>query len=131
MAKLKCYYAHMMISYGSTIEAEDVAMLEGLGFEVINPNHPRTAIACKSFVAMYGNSRVMEFFADIVADCDLLAFRSLPSGEILSGISAEIQEAIKCDIPVIELPCSLNKRMQEYPETKQYLTELGFYKIKI
>jgi hypothetical protein len=131
MSKLKCYYAHTMVSYGSTIEAFDIAVLENLGFEVINPNSPEIKKGCEEFTLKHGKASVMEYFADIVSNCDLLAFRSLPSGEILSGISAEIQEAIRCDIPVIELPCSLDKRMQEYPETKQYLIELGFYKHRV
>jgi hypothetical protein len=117
-----------MLSYDSSIEARDVKVLEDLGFEVINPNTPDLQEACNKYINKYGRNRVMEYFKEIIFHCDLLAFRSLPEGKILSGVSVEISEAILCDIPVIELPCSLEDRMMHYPETKQYLTEIGFYK---
>ncbi len=126
---MRCYYAHTMVSYGSTIEKQDLELLEKLGFEVINPNSPEISKGCKNFIDNYGKHRVMDYFYDIVAECDIVAFRGLPSGEILSGISAELMAAKENNIPIIELPCNLTNRMQEYPETKKYLTELGFYKI--
>jgi hypothetical protein len=48
---------------------------------------------------------------------------------VISSQSAVVMEAQENDIPIIELPCNLTNRMQVYPETKKYLTELGFYKI--
>jgi len=125
--KLKCYYAHTMVSYGSTIEKQDIETLEELGFEVINPNTPEYQEQCQEYVLEYGD--VMDFFGAIVMSCDILAFRSLPNNDILSGISFEIDKAIQYKIPVIELPCALKERMMTYPETKQYLIELGHYKI--
>ena len=128
MSKLKCYYAHTMISYGSTIEAQDVTVLKFLGFEVINPNSPEIKKGLNEYLQV--RSKTMDYFCDIIHDCDLVVFRALPDGTILSGIAAEVQYASDQNIPIIEIPCSLKKRMQEYPETKQYLTELGFYKVK-
>ena len=129
MGKLKCYYAHTMLSYNSTIEKQDVELLETLGFEVINPNQSKHQIGCKEYAAKHGWDKVMDYFKKVIEEeCDMVAFRSLPDGQILSGVAAEIQHAVSINYPVIELPCSINKRSQEYPETKQYLTEIGFYK---
>lgn len=128
MRKLKCYYAHTMVSYGSTIEQMDIELLESLGFEVINPSSPDIAQGCKDYVFNNGASNVMSYFKDIIDTCELVAFRALPNGDILSGIAAEVEHAIVAGIQVIELPSSVRKRMMDYPATKQYLIELGHYK---
>lgn len=129
MGRLKCYYAHTMISYDSTIEQKDIAMLEEMGFEVLNPNSDEIKKGFDQFLKFHDRSESMEYFKKVVESCDLVAFRALPDGTILSGVAAEVAHALKEKMPVIEIPCSLKKRMQEYPETKEYLTELGFYKI--
>jgi len=126
---IQCYYAHTMTSYNSTIEKQDIELLEQLGFEVINPNQEKYAIGCKNYADLHGWDKVMDYFCNIIRDdCDMVAFRSLPNGQILSGVAAEVAFALKIQIPVIELPCSLNTRFMAYPETKQYLIELGHYK---
>jgi len=131
MEKLKCYYAHTMTSYGSTIEKIDVELLEKLGFEVVNPNQPSFQTGCEAYAKKYGWDKVMDYFKKVISEeCDMVAFRSLPNGQILSGVAAEVDHAVTIGLPVIELPCSLKKRMLDYPETKQYLIELGHYKWK-
>lgn len=55
--KLRCYYAHTMTSYGSTIEQQDVELLESLGFEVINPNQKKYQDGC-----LHGWCRFTYFF---------------------------------------------------------------------
>lgn len=131
MNKLKCYYAHTMTSYGSTIEREDISLLRDLGFEVINPSDTKYSEGCKAYSEKYGWDKVMDYFKKVISEeCDMVAFRSLPNGQILSGVAAEVQHAIQIGYPVIELPCSIKTRCMEYPETKQYLIELGHYKVK-
>lgn len=130
MHKLKCYYAHTMISYDSTIEQYDIKMLENLNFEVINPFDWVIYNGCREYVKQHGNENVMDYFKDIIDKCDLVAFRALPDGQILSGIAAEVSHARSRQLPIIELPCSLTDRMLDYPKTKEFLTELGFYKTK-
>lgn len=119
-----------MLSYGSTIEEQDIKTLESLGFEVINPSSKEIADGCNKFIELFGRERVMKYFSDIVLGCDVVAFRSLPSGEILSGIAYEIDVARVDGIPIIELPCNLKQRSLDYPTTKQMLIELGHYKTK-
>lgn len=130
MEKLRCYYAHTTTSYGSTIERKDVELLERLGFEVINPNQEKYALGCAMYAGKYGKDKVIDYFKVIIThDCDMVAFRSLPNGKISSGIAAEIAYARQINLPIIELPCSLDIRFMDYPETKQYLIELGYYKV--
>lgn len=128
MKKLKCYYAHPMMTYGSTIEEKDLNLLEQLGFEVINPNCEEHQEGCKLYALSHGVKNIMQYFEDIVKTCDVVAFRALPDGNILSGCAAEIQEANRLNLPVIELPRQLEKRFMNYPDTKQYLIESGHYK---
>ena len=128
MKKLKCYYAHTMTSYGSTIEEQDLELLKKLGFEIINPNTDKISKGVDKYIDFHGANKVMGYFEKIVAECDVIAFRSIPGGRLLSGVSAEVQIALELHMPIIELPCSLQTRMMDYPETKQYLIELGHYK---
>jgi len=128
MKKLKCYYAHAMITYNSAIEREDIALLIALGFEVINPNSEEIQNGCEMYKKVYGNALIMEYFNRTIDECDILAFRSLPSGEIPSGIAHEVKYAKSFNKPVIELPSNLTKRMLDYPTTKEILNQLGHYK---
>lgn len=130
MNKLKCYYAHGMLTYNSTIEEQDVKLLNFLGFEVINPNKKETQIACQQYAKVHGKDKIMDYFKLMVDDCDLVAFRGLPDNNLLSGVSIEIQHALDTNKPIIELPCSLTRRMLDYKLTKQYLTEVGYYKME-
>lgn len=130
MKKLVCYYAHTMTSYGSTIEASDIQLLESLGFDILNPSSEEIQLGLKEYIEKNGTANVMEFFRNVIYEkCDMLAFRSIPNGQILSGVAKEITYAQDLGLPIIELSCSIAKRSMEYPETKQYLIELGHYKI--
>ena len=110
MSKLKCYYAHPMLSYNSTIEQKDLILLEKLGFEVENPNQETHQKGCQDYAAKFGGDKVMDYFKLIVEDCELVAFRSMPNGEILSGVGVEVEHAININIPVIELPSNITRR---------------------
>ena len=126
---MKCYYAHCMLSYNSTIEEQDLKTLTKLGFDVVNPNTSVISAECEEYTKVNGKENVMIYFEGIVITCDVLAFRPLPDGSIPSGVAAEVRIALKWGIPVIELPCSIETRCMDYPKTKQYLTEIGFYKV--
>lgn len=130
MNKLKCYYAHSIISYNSTIEKQDVELLEFLGFKVINPNTEEVGKYLEFFVLLNGEENLMDYFKAIIDDCDLVAFRSMPDLNILSGVGVEIQHALDTNKPIIELPSALNNRIKDRTFTKQFLIELGYYKIK-
>jgi hypothetical protein len=127
--KKRCYYAHSMPSYGSVIEKKDVDFLESLGFEVINPSTADISFGCSEYREKFGNEHIMHYFTDIIDTCDIVAFRALPDGKILSGISAEIQHALKTNKGILELPNSIRARSMNYTDTKEYLLETGFYKI--
>lgn len=129
MSNLCCYYAHSMVSYNSTIERDDIELLERLGFYVDNPNQEKYRVECYEYTRKLGSASVMDYFCSLVELNDLLAFRALPDGTIPSGIAKEVAHAYLIGIPVIELPCSVEKRSMDYATTKEYFKELGHYKI--
>jgi hypothetical protein len=124
------YYAHTMLSYDSTIEAADVELLQRLGFQVINPGENHHQERLNTYIDAFGEQRQMGYFMRLIEECDALAFRALSDGTILSGIAKEIEKAQEMGIPVIELPCRIRQRSLDYPETKEFLYEIGFRKVK-
>jgi hypothetical protein len=113
----KVYYAHAISLYGTQQEQRDVATLEALGFEVINPN----SVECQQGYAVQG----MAYFARFAKECDLIAFRGLPDGDIPAGIAFEIKSFRDLNKPVIELPCSILRRTLDKDQTREYLLDCG------
>lgn len=115
MNKLKVYYAHPITLYGTPAETRDIATLEALGFEVVNPNTPELDAAYKE--------RGMEVFTPVVESCDALAFRSFPDGSIPAGVAQEIKVIHALNRPVIELPHMIGNRILSLENTRCYLAE--------
>lgn len=113
--KLKCYYAHCLAIYNTHQEKRDVKLLESLGFKVVNPNQ-------RKYQKIY-ETHGMLFFKKLAQKCDVIAFRSLPSGEVPAGVAAEIDCGVS--IPVIELPSGISRRTLTVNETREYLKEIG------
>lgn len=118
---LKCYYAHSLITYNSEIEVEDVELLNELGFQVINPNTPELQEECQENIYLENNDSVMEFFENVISNCNVLAFRSFRDGRIDSKVAAEIDAAYRSELPVIELPQNPESRYLSYNNSKPYL----------
>ena len=116
MGNLTCYYAHPMSLYGTRQERRDIAVLESLGFDVINPNTPEHAAASKG---------IMEYYCQLAVTCDVCAFRALPDGSIGAGVAKEIDDCMESEIPVIELPSCINRRTLTIQQTVDYLHECG------
>lgn len=123
MQKPKIYYAHSMHLYGTPQEARDIATLEGIGSEVLNPNSPEISKKLKKWIE--GGKNVMNFFDQYIKTCDLIAFRAYPDGTIGSGVAYEVKKAGEFGIPVIELPNLLESRYRSYEDTKVMLQLLG------
>lgn len=123
-----CYYAHPMSTYNSIIEAEDIELLEKLGFIVVNPNKESIQNGMNKFKLENPGANIMNYFGDIVQKCDVLAFRAAPGGKIVSGCAFEIEVATTKNIPVIELPTDLVSRFMSHLESKLYLKQIGHYK---
>jgi len=125
--KLKVYYAHFMGIYNTEQEKRDIELLESLGFEIINPNNK--SISERFGVLLdVGTPYLAAFnkvFGELVRDCDLLAFRSLPDGSISSGVYMEIEYAKDSLKPIIELPSRLTRRKLSKEETIEALKEFG------
>jgi len=63
---MKVYYAHCLTIFNRPQEARDVATLEALGFEVVNPN----SAECEAGYKASG----MEFFRKFTEECGAIAF---------------------------------------------------------
>jgi len=118
MKKLKVYYAHPMVFYGSQIEYDDIKTLEMMGFEVLNPNHPNNE------EAYHKRNKDFNLFLELVNSCDILAFRSIIN-KITIGVAKEIRFAETLGMPVIELPTITEDRILSKEETIKYFRPLN------
>lgn len=125
MIKKKVYYAHSVGSYDSVQEVRDVALLESLGFEVINPNNPNTQIEFNDNKDKGYEEAFDLVFGQMVRDCDLIAIRAQYDGLIGAGVAKEIEYAEAAGKPVIELPTAIYKRVATPEQTRAYLKEIG------
>lgn len=132
---MKCYYAHCQAIYDTPQEKRDIELLESLGFEVENPNTAKHKKEVKKMRDMFSpalgdttnqaSEMIMHYFADVVQECGVLAFRALPDGRIPAGIVTEMNVARNSAIPVIELPSGILKRSIGIEETREFLKEIG------
>lgn len=121
----KCYYAHSMHLYGKPQEERDIKSLIELGFHVINPSDSRIKEGLSKYKEENPDVNLMEYFYDIILDCDLVAFRAHPDLKIPSGVGGEISYATSRNIPIIEIPTLPSERYLSLNDTKYYLTLLG------
>ena len=113
---MNIYYAHCIAIYDTPQEERDINLLESLGFTVINPNQPEHQLMCKGMG--------MEYFLQLTARCDALAFRAIPGIGVPAGVAKEITLAHERGMPVIELPSLLGRSMS-IDDTREYLKECG------
>jgi len=113
----RCYYARAISLYGTPQSVRDIATLENLGFDVVDPDGAEHEKAYK----LCG----MRHFAELVKTCDVVAFRATPGGRIPAGVAHEIGIARDHGINVIELPSSVYSRTMNIDETREYLREVG------
>jgi hypothetical protein len=118
---MRIYYAHCMDIYNTLQEYRDIDLLESLGFNVINPN--KALHQERSESRKYANP--MEYFTELVSECDALAFRAIPGMGIPAGVYREIIQARTQGLPVIELPNSTATRKLSIDDTRVYLIESG------
>jgi hypothetical protein len=148
----RIYYAHCIAIYSTPQEDRDVAMLEEMGFEVINPNNPQMQERCDELKQRFKDGHLDGFFdahrgqqprltqfrdageaiMELIfkplispAKIDALAFRALPDGRIPAGVYLEVQCAREKLLPVIELPANLSGRQLSVESTREYLREIG------
>lgn len=113
----RAYYAHPLSLYGSEQEKRDVALIESMGYECLNPN----SVECDRGYQRYG----MEYFIDLVKSCRVLFFRGFPDCTIPVGIGQEIDYARQAEIPVLELPNAVSRRVLDVSATRETLREVG------
>jgi len=112
---MKVYFAHPVTDYGTAQETADIATLEGLGLEVVNP------AGNEDNYKKYG----MEFFLEMVDGCDALAFRPFVGGSIGAGVADEIIRATVAGMPIIELPADPIQRALNVVQTRRIIKSLS------
>jgi hypothetical protein len=142
VSQKKVYYAHSQALYDTPQEERDVALLEAMGFEVLNPNSPHIQEQYEAWVkAPHSSGQKMEIFRSFVVNCDVLAFRAHPSGGIPAGVAKEIGYALERTssaeehrnllyppvdpMPIFELPRMLGERTLSVEATRAWLMEVG------
>jgi nucleoside 2-deoxyribosyltransferase len=113
------YYAHPMNLYDTKQEQRDIETLEKIGFTILNPNQKIHQVECKK------REDVMDYFFELISDCDAIAIRSFPDGMLSAGVAAELDYAIRLGLPAIELPTGVSKRTLTIEQTRETLRELG------
>lgn len=117
----KAYYARCQSLYGTHQEGRDIALIEGIGYEVIPFPDQADILRLKKL-----NINVMELvFQPLVLKADILIFRALPHGPIPAGVGQEIEWALEADMPIIELPNALTARRMTIEDTREYLRDVG------
>ena len=115
---MKIYYARPISLYGSKQEERDLLELGKIpNADIVNPDKKELAERYKI--------EGMNVFLQAVTDCDALAFRSFPNGEISAGVAKEINKAYELGKLVIELPSITSKRILSVDDTREYLKLLG------
>jgi hypothetical protein len=117
-SKIKIYYAHPRSVYNTPVEERDIKLLEQLGYEVVNPNNPKTA-------KEYLKKRDFEVFFKMIDECTVMAYRSLPDGRITAGVALEVEYAGDIKMPCFELHQQLKSRRMTADETREYLDDVG------
>jgi hypothetical protein len=115
---MKVYFARSISQYGSKQDLRDIELLHTLGFEVADPSTPDN----QERYTQEG----MDWFLQMVTECDMLIFRAHPDGSIPAGVSAEIKEAMASNLFVLEMPNGIAKRTLSVDETREYLRNIGF-----
>jgi len=125
---MKVYYAHFMGIYGTVQEERDIATLEALGLEVLNPNQPNIQKEVDEFFknpeAKY-EDMFENIFCKRVRDCEVFAFKALPDGRIPGGVAWELRAAQEAGKIIIELPSGMSARSMGRDDTREYLRDIG------
>ena len=119
MKKQKVYYAHCMAIYHTEEEKSDIETLKRMGFDVVNPNEdPHSDKAMTMRARGKSRSEIMDYFVDVVEECDGLAFRALDNMSISAGVGKEIRAMYKKGGFVIELPKYEKRNVLSVNETR-------------
>jgi len=115
--KPRVYYAHPINIYNSPRERRDLEALEYMGFEVVNPNGPEHDAGYRE--------EGMDYFYDLVGECDGIAFRAFADGNIPAGVAKEVNWMVVKGGFVIELPTCIDRRTCDVEDTRTFLRESG------
>lgn len=123
---LKVYYAHFMGIYNTPQEERDVATLQDLDLQVINPNRKDISDRFKEALKVLPYKDAFEqVFGGLVEDCEVFAFKALPDGRIPGGVAWELRIAKLEGKTIIELPSGMHARSMGKDDTREYLQDIG------
>lgn len=114
----KAYYARPISLYNSHQDFRDIQIIKDLGFELLNPNKEELQSRYKT--------EGMNVFLEAVKECNILFYRSFPDLKISAGVQKEIDEAIKNNCIILELPTLIENRVLSVEDTRNYLKYLGY-----
>jgi len=117
MEKLKAYYAHPVILFGSKLQEKDIESIKDAGFEIVNPSDKEK----QEGYIKYG----MDYFKDLVKESNVVFFRSFFDGSIGQGVYKEINWAIEEGKPIFEMPRRIKNRELSIEDTREVLLECG------
>lgn len=103
------FYAHSMSWYGKPIEAKSIAVLDALGFSVLNPASHQEGY----------NIKGMLYSAKLIDKCDAVAFSSFKDGKIGSGVQWELDYAQSKGLPIFEVPHLKGRKRLTRQETRE------------
>ena len=95
MPEKRCYFAHHVTDYNTQREKTAIEVIENYGFVVENPNSTEHNANYKE--------RGMQYFVDLVAECEALAFQRFPEGQIGAGVAKEIGAAAIGGLSIFEV----------------------------
>lgn len=115
------YYARCMALYGTKQEQRDIALINSLGFKVIE--FPKQGEL--DFRKTQGENVMVTVFYPLVRQAQIVFFRGLPDMKIPAGVAQEISWAASMEVPVLELPTRPAYRALSVDETREYLRDVG------
>ena len=102
---MRIYYAHCMKDYHTKTEQLHVKLLQDMGLTVVNPSDPMYEKKVKNMRDEGKTStEIMNYFVEVVKNCDHLAFSTTKDGKVSAGVMKEIETMKKKGGSIIQLP---------------------------
>lgn len=117
MSKKKAYFARCITDYNTDHDKYCIEDIEGLGFEIVDPN--------EFFTQEEYDKRGMEMFFERIEKCDVFFFKGLPDRKVTAGVFKEMLHALGHNLPIFEIPFNVAERTMSVDETRQHLKEKG------
>jgi hypothetical protein len=113
-----------MKDYHTKTEALHIKLLENMGFTVINPSGPRYEKKVKNLKAEgKTSSEIMDYFVEVVKNCDHLAFSTTKDGKVSAGVMKEIETMKEEGGSIVQLPDLNSLESMNISDTRKHIRE--------